>query len=215
MSKLFLEVLTQDRKDMFHKLSPFRDVGYLAGGTALALQIGHRQSYDFDIFIDQEINNTLRKRLSETLSIDRYIVNTGDQITCISGNISITFLWYYFKRITPLVSTTYLPLASVEDIAADKAMTIGRRAVWRDYVDIFFLLKSTFSLAEIITFARNKFNEEFVETQFLEQLVFFDDVTIAPVEYIHGPASETEIKDTLKEQVERHVTFVKDNKKRT
>lgn len=51
-------------------------------------------------------------------------------------------------------------LASVKDIAADKAHTIGRRAAWRDYVDIFCLIKEKhLTLAQIIKLAKEKVGE--------------------------------------------------------
>ena len=44
-------------KLIFEKLVKFKKPGYLAGGTALALQLGHRVSYDFDIFCGKEVSN--------------------------------------------------------------------------------------------------------------------------------------------------------------
>ena len=50
MENLHLEILDNKRQLIFHQLLNFKSLGYLAGGTALALQAGHRVSYDFDIF---------------------------------------------------------------------------------------------------------------------------------------------------------------------
>lgn len=203
MSNIFLELLDADRTKVFHLLGTFPHGGYLAGGTALALQIRHRKSFDFDVFVPKEITRTLRRHIQQVFKDSTYEVNTGDQITfSLLNNIQITFLWCYFPCIAPLVHTDSLPLASIDDIAADKAMTIGRRAVWRDYVDIFFLLyhKHT-SLLKIIENAKKKFGREFVTIQFLEQLTYFEDVAIAPIEYIGSPIDPHQIQSFLHQEV--------------
>lgn len=102
-----------------------------------------------------------------------------------------------------MIQTSSIPLASVQDIAADKAMTIGRRAVWRDYVDIYFLLhRNVLSLNEIVSLAQKKFKEEFVTAQFLDQLVYFDDVTVVPIDYLQESPEEDEIKQYLSKSVQ-------------
>ena len=52
MSEIHLELFDTNRQNVFVQLSEFKTFGYLAGGTALALQINHRKSFDFDIFIN-------------------------------------------------------------------------------------------------------------------------------------------------------------------
>ena len=63
MSKIFLEILDRDRQEILRELSYFREEGYLAGGTALALQIGHRTSYDFDIFMNHSVTKMLKNKI--------------------------------------------------------------------------------------------------------------------------------------------------------
>ena len=175
MSKIYLEILDNERLTIFNKLKAFENEGYLAGGTALAFQLNHRISEDFDVFINWEIDNKLRLKVKEIFGDVTFYVNSTDQISFITqNNIKVTFLWYYFKPLNPTIPTASLSLASIEDIATDKAQTIGRRAVWRDYVD----------LDKIIQIANLKFVGEFVSTQFLEQLRYFDDVKTVPIEYV-------------------------------
>ena len=159
MSKIFLEILDHDRREILKKLVDFRDEGYLAGGTALALQIGHRTSYDFDIFVDDPIKKSLENKIREKFGKVIYKWNTSEQVTftILKSNIGITFVVQDFKPAFPRVETPYLALASVKDIAADKAYTIGRRATWRDYVDIFVVLKKRLlTLDDIVKFAVKK-----------------------------------------------------------
>lgn len=207
MSKIFLEILDTNRQNLFTQLAQFKSVGYLAGGTALALQMGHRRSVDFDIFVDTEIDNKLRLQIKSMLPVESYLINTPDQISVKTvQNISVTFLWYYFPRIADLIPTDSLPLASIDDITADKAMTIGRRAVWRDYVDIYFLLKNSLvSVDKMVNLASKKFGAEFIPTQFLQQLVYYKDMDVVPIEYMSEKPSVDEIQNFLKKSVQEYV----------
>lgn len=207
MSKIHLEILDTVRIRLFEKLRVFSSVGYLAGGTSLALQIGHRKSVDFDIFLPKQIDNSLRQRIQSSIDVEKYILNTDDQITVsTTDTISVTFLWYYFPLLEKSITTPYMPLASVIDIAADKAMTIGRRALWRDYVDIYFLLKDAgLTLASIVEYAQNKFGREFIISQFLEQLVYYDDLIISPIDYIGPKVEHKTIEDYLQQSVARYI----------
>ena len=207
MSKIYLEILDNERRSIFNKLKAFENEGYLAGGTALAFQLNHRISEDFDVFINREIDNKLHLKVKEIFGNVTFYVNSTDQISFITQNsVKVTFLWYYFKPLNPTILSVSLPLASIEDIATDKAQTIGRRAVWRDYIDVFYLLKNGhFDLDKIINMANKKFGGEFVSTQFLEQLRYFDDVKTVPIEYIGKKYRDEEIKLYLKQAVEDYL----------
>ncbi len=207
MSKIHSDLLDEKRKKIFKSLSFFKPYGYLAGRTALALQINHRQSEDFDIFLKNEIDNHLRLMIKKIFGEVNFFLNTSDQINFITQDeVKITFLWYYFDPLKPLVKTQSISLASIEDIIADKAMTIGRRAVWRDYVDLFYVLKNRiFDLKRIIDFAKKKFKKEFVEFQFLEQLSYYGDLEMTPINFINEFYYQDEIKNFLKKEVLKYV----------
>lgn len=208
MSKIYQEIFDSERKKVFDELKAFSDIGYLAGGTALALQLKHRISYDFDIFISHAIDNTLRQRINALFPGAPYSLNTIDQINLrTKENINVSFIWYYFPLLNPPIQTESLSLATLDDIAADKACTIGRRAVWRDYVDIYWLLKTkTFNLSTIIQLAEKKFKGEFTSSLFLEQLSYFDDISIVPIEFYTSPSPQPlEIKVFLKAEVKQYV----------
>lgn len=211
MSKIYLEILDEPRKLIFKKLKNFASLGYLSGGTALSLQISHRLSLDFDFFISKPLKRTLVKECREIFSQDiQVLYQTVDQLTFLTpANIKIDFVYYWYPLISPLIKTPFVNLASISDIAADKAETIGRRAIWRDYIDIFSLLKcELFSLEEIIASAKKKFAGEFNELLFLEQLVFFKDLKMEKISFLKENYSEAEIKKFLKGKVKR---FLKQN----
>ena len=96
MTKLFLEILDDARQSVLKKLSAYAKNAVLAGGTSLALQIGHRKSFDFDLFIPRPIPRTLYKSIQELFNESPIKhVDTGDQLTVeLSTGIEITFLYY-------------------------------------------------------------------------------------------------------------------------
>lgn len=214
MSKIYLETLGSDRKKVFDRLRKFARYGYLAGGTALALQLNHRKSVDFDIFVQKPISTTLRREIKAVFGDQSYEVNTADQITFPVGeDIEITFLYYWYPPVHPLVASTSLSLASVDDIIADKAHTLGRRALWRDYVDLFAAMKHhDMTIKQIIDLATQKFGGEFVKEQFLEQLSYFDDVAVVPVDFITRSYSPEEVKTFLTAQAKEYATTIRSRK---
>jgi len=206
MSKIHLEILDLERKQILQSLEAFKDTCYLAGGTALALQTGHRLSVDFDLFTPKPLSNILRKRVRDIFGDVRFYISSADQISFSSKNISITFLYYWFPLIKPKVATNSVPYASVTDIISDKAQTLGRRAVWRDYADIFYVLKNNlFSLEMVIENACKKFKGEFVKEQFLEQLVYFEDVEIVKIDWIKEQYTSSDIKSFLEKSVQNYM----------
>src|SRR3989344_1107232 len=181
MSKIHLEILDKSRLTTFNQLTEFPQ-GVLVGGTALALQICHRLSFDFDLFFPQPLKRKSLVRQCQNIFGEktRFLIQNTDQVTLITPeNIKLDLVYYPYKLITSQVTTPSVKLASIKDIAADKATTIGRRATWRDYVDIFFLLKrQILTLEEISRLAQKKFKGEFNEVLFWEQLVYFKDLEI-------------------------------------
>lgn len=140
-----------------------------------------------------------------------YSLNTTDQINFqTKDGVNVSFVWYYFSPLQMAVSTESLSLASITDIAADKAHTIGRRAVWRDYIDIYLLLKKNIiSLDKIIESAEKKFKGEFVSSLFLEQLIYFADVQVVPIEFYESPIPSLEIQEFLREEVKKYIQFAR------
>lgn len=118
---------------------------------------------------------------------------------------SKNILIYPYRPLFKTVPAISLPLFSVKDIALDKVFTIGRRALWRDYVDLFYLLKNNYvNFAEIIRLAERKFNLEFNLRLFLEQFIYFKDLEIqtTKISFIKERYSPQEIKKFFREQVE-------------
>ncbi len=207
MSKIHLGLLDKKRQEVFFTLVHFKKNGYLAGGTALALQINHRKSVDFDVFVDESITKDFKLKVKKIFGQVDFYVDSSDQISFkTEEGIGVTFVWYFYPTVSSIITTSSIGLASVFDIAADKAETLGRRAIWRDYVDLFILLKrKILTLDKIIKLAKKKFGGEFIETQFLEQLPYFLDLQKTPIEFVKEKYSENEIKSFLEKEVEAYL----------
>ena len=172
------EVLTPESKTVFPKLAAFKGDFYLAGGTALALQMGHRVSVDFDLFSPNPIKKTLLKKVEELYDAPlELLVNNSRELTLLAGRVKHTFLHYPFPLVLPLEKADPLDLLSAREILATKAYTIGRRGSFKDYIDLYVgLSERVASLPDIMALAREKYGEAFNDRLFLEQLLYLDDV---------------------------------------
>jgi hypothetical protein len=198
------EVLTRPAADLLPFLHRFADF-YLAGGTALALQIGHRVSVDFDLFCTGEIERRQLQRARQVFGPAADVVplvNNADELTILVQGVKITFLSYPFPPREPLVRYLDLPLLSVQEIAATKAYTIGRRGSFKDYVDLYFVLAEKHAtLAGIIAGAEHKFGVDFNSRLFLEQLLYLDDLDDTEVQFIKPVVTPRDIQIFFEDHV--------------
>jgi hypothetical protein len=197
------EALTREGINLFPVLRAFDDF-YLAGGTALALQIGHRISIDFDLFHESPIDPALLPKAKRVFADFKVApaINNPDELTVFVGTVKITFLAYPFPVIEPYVHAGGLKMLSVREIGATKAYTIGRRGSYKDYADLYYILvEHHASLKEIIAMAERKFGREFNSRLFAEQLLFMDDVRDYAIDFLKVPVTPTHVKSFFEEQV--------------
>jgi predicted nucleotidyltransferase component of viral defense system len=197
------EVLTRPAAALFPSLCRFPGF-YLAGGTALALQIGHRFSVDFDLFCDETIDRALLQRVRRVFADAdiEVLVNNGDELTMLVNGVKVSFLTYPFPVREPLTFFEGVRLLSVPEIAATKAYTIGRRGAFKDYVDLYFVIAEKHAtLAGIIADAEHKFGADFNSRLFLEQLVYLADLDDAEVQFIKPAVSAQDVLTFFEERV--------------
>lgn len=145
----------------------------LVGGTALALQLGHRKSIDLDFFGDKIIQEKLFiEHLNKYGKVQILKATENILITAIDG-IKVDFVNYSFPLIAEKVIIESLSLASPQDIAAMKLNAIAGRGSKKDFVDLYFLL-DRFSLREMIGFYRAKY-AQYSEFSMLKSLTYFND----------------------------------------
>jgi hypothetical protein len=180
------EALDSTRKAYFNNLAKVANFGYLDGETALALQIGHRKSYDFDIFCKEEIGNKLIKRVQEIFPIREVLIRNGDEFSFITqDNVKFSFIYYPFDLSRFVIEEKNMPIniLSPEGIAFAKAYTLNRRAGWRDYLDLYFIFKKRLiSLKEVVKKSKEIYGEIFNEKLFYAQLLYTDDISDGEIE---------------------------------
>ena len=157
---MFLETLDTEQLNLLNRLSEIKEVTdsfYLAGGTALALQLGHRESYDLDFFNENKFDSERYERI---------IINDfGGTINSISedsvngqiNNISISFFLYPYKLLREFKKYLNIKIASIEDLVCMKCKAISQRNTKRDFYDIYEILKKMQPL-ELKNYLLEKFN---------------------------------------------------------
>ena len=185
MSTLNLSILSEERRNVLPSFISWKDEFYLAGGTALALQIGHRESVDFDFFSPHQFDTeVMMKRLSALFGEKLFTVTQVEKNTLsiiLKAEIKISFMTYNYELINPLILTEYLKIASIPDIACMKLSAIMQRSALKDYIDLFEIMK-IFSLEQLLFFAKKKF-PMIDETVILKSLSYLDDLIDEPLIY--------------------------------
>lgn len=176
-NNLHLEVLPKRQKTLFSVFAGLEWLSdyYLAGGTALALQIAHRRSVDFDFFTTLELDlPLLKKRLNKLgeykLRAENEIILDGD-----FNDVRVSFFSLPDPLIGQEIKVGNLRIVSKADIAAMKLAALSMRGSRKDFIDFYFLLKE-FSLAEIVSLFEKKYglNKENVYCA-LKGLIYFED----------------------------------------
>jgi len=179
MSKLFWQTITDDMRLVLTEFSQsaIAKSFYLAGGTALSLQIGHRLSVDLDFFSPTEDIPTIRPVLENSLSkLPTTLADSSwGNLVYLTKNVRVGFYGYGFPIVTPLVEIEGLRLASIEDIALMKLDAMLSRAARKDFYDLYFICKNV-SLKQLFKKADQKYPSiRDFEAQTTKRLVYFEN----------------------------------------
>ena len=180
------EILTETQIKILPLVAEFSKNFGLVGGTAIALHIGHRRSIDFDLFSENKFGN--QSLLNKILSFgtpDEILVNRTDEFTFILKSVKFTFFHFPYK-IDYSESFGYkIKMPNLLTLAAMKAFALGQRAKWKDYVDLYFIIKDHFSVSQISQKGQEIFGHGFNEKLFRSQLAYFDGINYEEtVEYL-------------------------------
>ncbi len=193
------EILSQEQSELFPYLKRFQRSFYLVGGTAIALHIGHRRSIDFDLFTQSDlIISRIKKTLLEIPYKQEPIFEDYDQLHLFINRVKFTFFSYPYLVEHSAKVETYITIPTLLSLAAMKAFALSRRSKWKDYVDLYFILRDFYNIQQISELATTIFPQQFSEKLFREQLAFHKDIDYSePVEFLVEPVSDQEIKDFL------------------
>lgn len=211
MPVLRFEILDNKRKKLLPDFKRFKDRFYLAGGTALALQLAHRDSVDFDFFTEEDFDSeALLREVKEVFSRHRVeVIQAGNKTLniIIDGDVKVSFFCIKEKLLRPPLDCEYFNIADIDDIACMKVSAL-LRAAYKDYVDLFYILKSK-SLDEIINNCKIKY-KGFDVMVYLKALVSFDDINISEILFERGKRIKLEmIKKDFKKRVKEYLNKIK------
>lgn len=178
-SRWHLDVLPRKQRrvwDLFQERQISAGI-YLAGGTALAIQLGHRQSVDYDFF-------SRNKNLAESVlpwleKFPAFTLRELDQNTIhaeIHG-VKVSFIGSYkYPQLEPSLRIGNVPLASQLDIGLMKLLSLTHRATMRDYVDLAALIKNGISLPALLNGIPRKYGSKLNSLMLIRALVSFEDL---------------------------------------
>jgi len=202
---MYLEAISSKRQKIFEKLKSFPQF-YLAGGTALALHIGHRVSDDFDLFTEENISFELLEKVEKIFkeSVIDIIINHSEQLSLVIDQTKVDFVKYPFPLILGFIDYEKVKIIKISEIAAMKAYIIGRRATYKDYIDLYFILSEKHSsLLEVIKISKEKFKEHFDPRLFLEQLVYLEDIQEEPIQFLKEKVNKKELERFFQEEIKK------------
>lgn len=179
---------------------------YLAGGTALALQIGHRKSIDLDWFSKKGFSNAELKYVLSELGLGKLKIYSEDEKTLnvdLHG-VKTSFFGYRYRTLFPFEKyNKNVNLASIADIACMKVDAISSRGSKKDFIDLYFMLQK-YSLEELLNFFDKKYREiEYNHLHILKSLIYFQDAESDPMPLMLKKINWKDVKNELKKRVKK------------
>lgn len=201
---MFEESLYPKTKQVLAKISenPVLKYFYMAGGTALALQLGHRKSIDLDFFSESYPENDIiisnLKEMAPTV-----VQEVAGTIDFIIDDIKVSFLEYTYPLLEPLVDYEGIKLASILDIACMKVSAISSRGSKKDFIDLYKVFEK-YPLSEVLTSFEEKFQGVTYQTlHILKSLVYFDDAQKDPDPDYLAEIKWGDVKRAISREVEK------------
>lgn len=175
----------------------------LVGGTALALQYGHRRSVDLDFFghttenVD-ELTEAIREEVGhiQTLSATKRIKVYNIQ------NVKVDIVNYDYPWIDDAVIEGDIRMASPKDIAAMKVNAVIGRGTKKDFIDIFFLLQH-YTFDELLQFYKKKYPDG-SEFRALLSMAYFADADLQAMPYMYENVEWSDIKQRIRKEQEQY-----------
>lgn len=203
-------ILPSGYKKIINKLTtlPFIQDFYLSGGTALALQLGHRESIDFDFFSENEFNpEDILKQLKTIFTLKDLSISKGT-LNCLINGIKFQFLHYPYFLLEKFIDWKDINISSITDIACTKLITVSARGSKKDFIDVYFILKQ-YSLDELFGKMDMKYkNIDFNKVHILKSLTSFEEANDQPMPKMHIKRSWGEIKEEISSKT---IKFLKEN----
>ncbi len=202
---MFTKVLYRNTQEILDRLSRIKlpPRTYLAGGTGLALQLGHRVSVDLDFFTPSKFDP---EQLAEELrSLINLQVEQSSKRTVLGniGPVRFSLFHYAYPGLFPFKNFAGIKVADLKDIAPMKMTTLPARGKKRDFIDMYFLCRR-FGLKKILALYRRKYRTETNNLIHLQKsLVYFPDAEADPMPRMLKPVDWESIKRYFEKEVQK------------
>lgn len=196
---MYKHVFNNDQEQLLSFIKSFSPLFYLVGGTAIALHLGHRRSIDFDLFTDNTFDPmVLRNNIMQSKPIEYTFSQGTGELTILIRRVKVTFFHYPFTIKRDISFEQIIAMPDLITLGAMKTFALGRRAKWKDYVDLYFIFQK-YSFRDLVKKTGEIFKGEFNEKLFRTQLGYFEDIDYSEeIEYMPGhEKKDNEIKKFL------------------
>ncbi len=162
--KIHADSLTASRKRALRRLGPFafQEGFYLGGGTAMALQLGHRRSVDLGWFTSVQPADPLRLAASLRQEKSPFVTGQAERGTLLGRayRVQLSFFEYAYPLLKPVLLWREVdcPIASLADLACMKLAAIAQRGSKKDFIDLDALGQERYSLTDMLAFYRRKYD---------------------------------------------------------
>jgi Nucleotidyl transferase AbiEii toxin, Type IV TA system len=176
-----LEILPEAQRALWAELAAIPTEFVLCGGTAIALQLGHRQSVDFDFFASRSFDPVQLYSSMPLLEGSTVLQQAANTLTCRVDRANPVIVSFFgvptLRRVAaPLIAhDNHLRIASLLDLAGMKAAVVQQRAEAKDYTDLHALLVAGIGLPAALAAAGVIYGERFNPQLTLKALSFFGD----------------------------------------
>ena len=203
---MFAEALSQPTKSNLALLkesgliSPF----YLAGGSATALYLGHRLSFDLDFFSSRPF--AVDDLVSGLSGIGKLKITERSAHTLLASfnGERVSFFLYQYPLLFPLQSFGGIPLADLRDLACMKLDTISSRGLRRDFIDLYFISREGISLDTVFELFQKKYAQvNFNLFHLIKGLAYFEDAEKDEMPKMLKPVSWEAVKKFFTEESQR------------
>lgn len=199
------QVLTASAEATLHALqgASLLQRFYLAGGTGLALQFGHRLSRDLDFFAVELFDEELMLQRLQALSEFSLLAKAPHTLHVTIAGSRVTFLGYTYPLLFPLARFQEVSVADPRDIACMKVSAVASRGTKRDFVDLYAAARR-FGLAEVLQWFERKYAQaHHNRLHLLKSLTFFDDAEKDPMPHMLAPLDWGEVTRFFLQEVPR------------
>lgn len=198
------EVLPQRARRLCRKLVrlPALRPFYLAGGTGLALHLGHRRSEDLDFFSRRSFRPPVLAQALGSVGTPKHLSLGEGSVECWLAGFKVQWLHYPYRLLRKLHQTELGPLADPVDIALMKLTAVSQRGSKRDFIDLACFLRAypQFPLHELLRLLSRKYGR-INRAHYLRALAYFQDAEKEPMPRMQWPLRWNEVKDCLQQEV--------------